>query len=205
MVPRVRILYKLTNRRGRTYGGCQWGEGVEHTASGEGELCGPGYLHAYTHPLMASLMNMAHGQYRCPLLWESRGCVGKNDHGLKVGCTWLRTIKRLPMPQISTKQRVRFAILCALAAGGCKRSWRRWAKQWLSGEDRTAKSARRNCFLHPPSSVPPSHWAALAALDFAENLPTASISALAALAAESAAFGQKPLDLIHLAEEAVKE
>lgn len=39
-------LYKLTDSHGRTYNDTQWGPGVTHEASGEGELCGPGWLHA---------------------------------------------------------------------------------------------------------------------------------------------------------------
>ena len=35
-------LYKLTDGDGQTRGGTQWGPGVSHSGTGEGELCGPG-------------------------------------------------------------------------------------------------------------------------------------------------------------------
>jgi hypothetical protein len=44
-------LYKLTDKDGRTRGDTKWGEGATHTTDGQGDLCGPGWLHAYTDPL----------------------------------------------------------------------------------------------------------------------------------------------------------
>ena len=39
-------LYKLTDSRGKTWGDTQWGPGVSHSGTGEGELCGSGWIHA---------------------------------------------------------------------------------------------------------------------------------------------------------------
>ena len=50
-------LYKLTDGDGQTRGGTQWGPGVSHSGTGKGELCGPGWIHAYEHPLIAVLLN----------------------------------------------------------------------------------------------------------------------------------------------------
>ena len=44
-------LYKLTNHNNRTHNGCKWAEDCEHHASGNGGLCGPGWLHAYPNYL----------------------------------------------------------------------------------------------------------------------------------------------------------
>jgi hypothetical protein len=132
-------LYKLTDRNGQTRNRTQWGEGVEHTASGEGDLCGPGWLHAYTHPLLAVLLNPGHADIREPILWEADGDVGKTDHGLEVGCTRLKTIKQIPLPKITTEQRVYFAILCAMEVCDDP-AWRRWAQDWLSGKNRSAEA-----------------------------------------------------------------
>ena len=38
---------KLTDRNMRAYGGFQWEIGRKVTTSGEGTLCGPGWLHCY--------------------------------------------------------------------------------------------------------------------------------------------------------------
>ena len=103
-------LYKLTDADGRTHGGCQWAEGVEHTAPGTGELCTAGWLHAYTHPLLAVLMSPAHvSWWRTARLWEAEGDVGKND-GIKVGCTRLCTIREIPRPVVTDEQRTRLAL-----------------------------------------------------------------------------------------------
>ena len=50
-------LYKLTDDSGRTYNNTQWSEGSTHTASGDGDMCRQGWIHAYTHPLLAVLLN----------------------------------------------------------------------------------------------------------------------------------------------------
>jgi len=45
------------------------------------------------------------------------------------------------MPQVTTEQRVRFAILCVLAVYHDP-EFARWAEAWLSGVDRSAESAQ---------------------------------------------------------------
>jgi len=128
-------LYKLTRPDGTAYGGAQWGEGVTIETSGEGELCGPGYTYWYTHPLLAVILNPIHAAYTDPVLWEGEGEVVKSD-GLKVGCKRATTIRRIPLPQVTTEQRIRFAILCALEV--CRKpEFVAWAKAWLSGADRS--------------------------------------------------------------------
>ena len=107
-------LYKLTDKNDKTYNKTQWGENVTHEATGEGDLCTEGWFHAYTHPLLAVLLNPIHANLSNPHLWEAEGEIGNDDHGLKVGCKKLTTIKRLNLPEITSEQIVRFAILCAL-------------------------------------------------------------------------------------------
>jgi hypothetical protein len=135
-------LYKLTDENDRTYGGCQWGEGVEHTASGEGDLCGHGWLHAYTDPLLAALLNPIHADFQNPHLWEADGDVGCSDCGLKVGCTRLRTTQQIPLPEVTLEDRVRFGILAVKKVYYNPR-WTEWADDWISGADRSARSAKR--------------------------------------------------------------
>ena len=64
-------LYKLTDGDGQTMSGTQWGPGVSHSGTGEGELCGPGWIHAYEHPLIAVLLNPIHANIQNPRLWEA--------------------------------------------------------------------------------------------------------------------------------------
>ena len=184
-------LYKLTNEQGRTYGETQWGAGITHTAPGRGDLCGPGWIHAYTDPLLAVLLNPIHANFNSPRLWEADGEVGLSDHSLKVGCARLTTIRELPLPQITLEQRVRFAILCAKVV--CTdRGWTRWADGWLDGTDRTAGTA---------AEVAEAAWAAWAAR--AARAVWAARAAAEAVA--RAVEAEISIDLIALARRAVEE
>ena len=135
-------LYKLTDQSHETYGATKWGPGVTHTASGEGDLCGPGWLHAYTDPLLAIALNPVHANIQPPVLWRAEGKVGKDDRGLKVGCTSLTTIKVIELPVIQPTALVHWVILCARATIPQPASWERWADGWISGADRTKKAAK---------------------------------------------------------------
>ncbi|MFZ1703670.1 MAG: hypothetical protein WAT79_04955, partial [Saprospiraceae bacterium] len=133
-------LYKLTDENGYTSAGrdnaCLWGEGVSHSGTGEGDLYGPGWMHAYEHPLLALVLNPIHGDIVNPRLWIAEGQIAKREGQMKVGCKTLTTLHEIPLPVISTAARVRFAILCAKAVY-TEPSWTAWADGWLSGEDRT--------------------------------------------------------------------
>ncbi|VVB50934.1 Uncharacterised protein [uncultured archaeon] len=135
------LLYKLTDANGQTYNHTQWDEGVTHETSGEGELCGPGWIHAYTSPLLAVFLNPIHGRFKNPQLWE---CIGegleKSDYGLKVGRTRITTVKRIPLPVVTTNQRIAFSILAVLEVYK-EPSFVLWTNNWLSGKDRTAADA----------------------------------------------------------------
>jgi len=156
------ILYKLTDKAARTFGETQWGEGVTHTTDGHGNLCGPGWLHAYTDPLLAVLLNPIHGNFADPLLWECEGKIGKRDHGLKVGCTSLTTLRQIPMPAVTTEQRVRFGILCAWEVYA-EPAWREWADAWLAGTDRAASAANGAERAAESAAGSAAEWAASAA------------------------------------------
>ena len=134
-------LFKLTDKNNETRGHTKWGRGVTHTASGEGGLCGPGWIHAYTSPLLAVLLNPVHADFDEPRLWLARGVVGKNKLGLKVGTTRLTTIKRIRLPRITCCHRVRFAIFCSLQVYH-NPEFVRWAENWLRGKDRSGATAK---------------------------------------------------------------
>lgn len=171
-------LYKLTTQGDCTHNRTKWGPGVEHIASGEGSLCGPGWLHAYTDPLLAVLLNPIYGGFCRPHLWEADGDVGETDYGLKVGCTRLRTLRRMKLPRVTSEQRVRFAILCARTVFH-NGDWNIWADAWLSGENRSASAA---------TAAEAAAWAAARA---------------AAKAAARAAWAET-IDLIDLAHQAME-
>ena len=134
-------LYKITDSADQTYGKCQWGEGITIKTSGEGEMCGEGYTHWYTDPRLAVLFNPIHGDFDLETahLWEGEGEIIKTD-GLKVGCIEATTLKRINFPIISTEQKVKFAILCALEVYN-EEKFIRWAHNWLDNVDRTEATA----------------------------------------------------------------
>jgi hypothetical protein len=123
--------YKLTDQNRWT--GNRWYE-----TSGEGDLGGPGWLNAYSHLLVALMLNP---NIKNPRLFEARGS-GKfcDDRGLKCGFTRLRLVRELPVPDITVTQRVAFGILCGKEV--CDdAAWNEWADGWLSGQDRSSASA----------------------------------------------------------------
>ena len=135
-------LYKLTDANGRTQNATQWGPGVSHSAKGAEDqpLCSDGWIHAYESPLLAVLLNPIQADFVKPLLWEARGAIGKREGQLKCGCRTLMTVRQIPLPVVTTEQRVRFAILCAKVV--CKDpAWNHWADGWLSGKDRSKEAS----------------------------------------------------------------
>ena len=190
-------VYKLTDQNMQTYNGCKWVLGEEKTTSGEGELCGPGWLHCYSDPLLAVLLNPIHADYENPRLFRAHvGGTSKPDHGLKSGYTKMTLIEEIPVPAISTEQRVRFAILCAMKVYR-NPGFVQWGENWLSGKDRSAEAAARAAWA---AEAAWAAWAAWAAAEAAEAVRAAA-EAAAWAAAEAAAEAE--IDLISIAHEAV--
>ena len=105
------IVYKLTDKFGQTIGMTQWGNNVSHTAKGNSKkLCSDGFIHYYTHPLLAVLLNPIHADFKSPKLWEAEASGEIINEPLKSGCKTLRTIKEIPLPEISRVQKIAFEI-----------------------------------------------------------------------------------------------
>ena len=140
------IYYKLTNQDGYTRRGekgeTKWKPGVwQKPLSGRGTLCGPGWYHFYYSPDLSVLLNPIHADIKNPILWKTE-CRGKSqdDNGLKIGWTEARVIKQIPLPEWTITQKVAFAILCSLKVEQSE-EYVKWAKDWLSGKDRTKETA----------------------------------------------------------------
>jgi len=172
-------LFKLTDSCGKTRNDTQWGPGVSHSGTGKGELCGPGWIHAYEHPLIAVLMNPIHARVKTPRLWEAEGEIAIRDGQIKCGCKTLTTIREIPLPKITTEMRVRFAILCAKEVCA-DLPWNAWADKWLSGEDRSEAAAGA------AAGAAWAAWAAEAAAWAAEAAEAAAQTAAGAAAYRSA-------------------
>jgi hypothetical protein len=221
------ILYKLTDEHDRTFRETQWGEGVTHTAPGTGDLCTSGWIHAYHDPILALFLNPGHARFSNPHVWEAHGVVGMTDHGLKVGCTSLTTVRRIHiptterrvrfavrMPTITTERRVRFAVRCALAVCSSDAGFRAWAVSWLSGANRRQSAAA--AAEAAARAAGEAAWAAAAAAAAAAQAAAAeetwaaaaeAAAAWAAAAAEAAAraAGEQSLPLIEFAHWAVSD
>ena len=132
---------KLTDENNQTYNGTTWGEGVTHEATGDGnQLCSSDVIHAYDSPLKAAMFNPAHAGFKSPILWECEVNDIVADDGTKIGCKKCTTIKKIPLPEITITQRVRFAIYCALEDYS-EKSVIQWAENWLSGKDRGVEAS----------------------------------------------------------------
>ena len=135
------LVYKLTDQDGRTYNNTQWGENVTHETDGEGPLCTKGWLHFYSSPELAILMNPVHVDFTNPKMWLAKAeGIFKDDFGRKGGCTKLTTLYEIPVPVITETQKIAFGILCALEVFDDK-EFQKWANNWLKNKDRTEEAA----------------------------------------------------------------
>jgi len=170
--------YKLTTQGLTTHCGYQWTLGEWRETSGEGELCGPGFLHAYSDPYLAVFMNPHHANIKSPRFFRAEGRGKKlDDRGMKCGFTQMRIVEELPAIEPTLDQRVEFGIRCALAVCSDEK-FVKWANKWLSGEDRTESSAS-------------AAYAAASASYYAADYAAAAASAAyasAAYATRSAAY-----------------
>ena len=197
-------IYKLTDQDMRTHNGFQWTLNKEETASGKGGLCGPGFLHAYTDPLLAILLNPIHADIKSPRLFKGTGTVSKTDNGLKIGCTEMTLTEEMELPVINIVQRIAFGILCTKEVYKDK-DWNTWADNWLSGKDRTEATAEA------AARAARAAWAARAtAWEAAEAAEAAAWEAARAARAAWAAratadvYADKKVDLITLARKAME-
>lgn len=221
-------LYKLTDKSGYTKNQTHWAEGTRHEIAKElrdstQHLCSKHYYHAYENPLVAVFMNPSHADFRKPILWRATGWVSKRDGQIKCGCFTLRTLQQIPLPVLTTNQRVRVAIQCALKKSQTE-SFKLWAKNWLSGVDRTSKTvaaiqAAVDAIYSTPAATQAAIYAiqaaiyaaiyeaahahdAAAATQVAIYAAQAVIYAAAHAAADAAAA---PLNLIAIIKRAIRE
>jgi hypothetical protein len=207
------IYYKLTTQEGKTKNNTQWGENVTHEATGDikQDLCSDAWIHAYTHPLLAALMNPVLSNIENPIHWEGKGEGEAKFEPLKCGFRKFTTLRQIPLPEVTDVQKIAFGILCAKEVYKDS-SWNQWADKWLSGEDRTKSSAYA---AYAAADVVAYYAAADAAADAASNAAkyaadaayAANAAYAAANAAVYAASKGKELDFVSIAlkAKAVKE
>ena len=135
--------YKLTNNVHKTQNNTSWGEGITRELPIRKKycLCSDDVILAYPSPELAALMDVIHGGYLPHgILWKCEGEKVVSD-GTKISCRVLTTLEQIRVPLYTPNQRIAFGILCAQHV--CEYpDWNAWANEWLSGEDRSEKSAR---------------------------------------------------------------
>ena len=200
--------YKLTDKNMRTYNEFQWELGKWVETSGEGKLCGPGWIHCYHHPLLAVLLNPIHANFKTLRLFEAE-VSGKSldDRGLKIGWQKVRLLEEISIPKITKKQKIRFGIFCALQVYK-EKSFIAWAKRWLSGKD-ISKSAALAVAWAAEAAARAGAWAARSAAEAARAAAEvvwspAWMARAAAEAARSVArsAAEKKINLIAIAKKA---
>jgi len=186
MKQEVATIYKLTDMNMKTFGGYPWALGKWNRTSGKGDLCGPGWLHAYTSPVLAELLDPIHANFREYRLFrgEASGPV-ISDSGLKVGYTNMRITEELPRLHITTENRIRFGIACACRVY-TSAEYRAWAGRWVSGADRTEAAARTA--VRAASTARVAVWAAEVAAEAAAAADAWATEVAAEAAAEAAVW-----------------
>jgi hypothetical protein len=182
------MLCKLTTQDMTTHNGCEWTVGEWKETDGSGDMCGPGWLHCCDDPLLAVLHNPIHAGIDNPMLWEIEVGGEKKTDGLKSAYTRMRIVKAMPLPEITTMQKIAYAILCAKEVCADK-AWNAWADAWLSGKDRSKEAAE-------------AAWAAAAAV--AARAVAAARAAAVAAAWAAVAAADKKIDFIALARKAIE-
>jgi hypothetical protein len=177
------IRYKLTTQSLTTHNDFQWKLNKEVTTSGIGEMCSDGWLHCYSHPLLAVLLNPIHANIKNPRLYECEVSGESKSDKLKEAYTHMTIIKRIKLPKLTTNQRVAFAILMGKLVYKDKK-WNKWANDWLSDKDRSDAAA------YAAANAAVAAYAAAYAAD------AAYAAAADAAAADAAAVTTKKLIII---------
>ncbi len=200
--------YKLTTRELTTHNGFQWEIGKEVKTDGSGDLCSKVWLHCYTSPLLAVLLNPIHANISNPRIWSVfAGGDRKEDKGLKEGFTRMKLVKEIELPKISINQKIAFAILCSIEVYKDE-SYNKWANNWLTGLDRTSKSAYA-AYATDYATDYAADNAADNAADYAADYAAdnaayaADNAAYAAYAADNAAYAAD-INFISIAKKAMK-
>jgi len=187
--------YKLTDSMSMTKNNTLWGENITHEATGDDtqDLCSDGWIHFYQHPLIAVLMNPHHADFANPILWEGEAHEPFKHESLKSGCRSFTTIRQIPLPIISTVQRIAFGILCSLE-GYKEPKYVQWANNWLSGNDRSRYTADAAAAAAAADAAAAAAAAAAYAADAYAAAAAADAAAYAADAADAAAYAADAAD-----------
>lgn len=150
------MLYKVTDSRGCTRGGTQWGPGITHTAKGDPsqDLNSDGWIHAYEHPVLALIFKSLHtdpGQ-AVKRLWEADGIVERRCGHIKCACRTLTTVREIAFPDLSLMELADIAEQASRTAGRTTVFASAWAERsvWAARQARlhSKQGDREHVLLH---------------------------------------------------------
>ena len=131
--------YKLTKSDLTCRNGFQYTVDVRAEVEYTGALCTSGVLHCYDSPEDAVFFDPIHAELLPGgRLWECEYDGPSTTDGTKRGVGNLTLLREVPIPQMSTEQRVERGISAALSVSRSD-SFRGWAERWSSGDDRSEK------------------------------------------------------------------
>lgn len=104
-------------------------------------LCTNTVLHCYEGGVLpAQLLDPLHNNFGAACrAFEVQGKIVVRD-AVKAGARRLKVLREMPLVNIKTETRVRFAILCALQVYK-DRAFNDWATAWLTGKNRSTAAA----------------------------------------------------------------
>jgi hypothetical protein len=174
--------YKLLTQDLTSYEDTKWEIGTPITIAKEGvEMCSDQVLHCYNHPVLAVVFNPIHASIYNPKLFEIEVDKIVATDGLKFASKSQTLIREISLPEITTKQKIEFAIKVAKLVYKGK-SWNSWANDWLSREDCSKNS---DDATHADAAAADASAAAYTARAAAAD---AAYAAYAADAADAAAY-----------------
>jgi len=132
------IAYKLMNQDFTTHKGFKWEIGKKETIDIRGnELCSDQVFHAYKSPELAVIFNPIHAEYKNPLLVKIE-CDIVADDGLKIGSKWQTPLELVTLPNITQREKIVFAILCAKSVSHLLlnpiEAWDKWSNDYLNNK-----------------------------------------------------------------------
>jgi len=162
--------YKLLSKEMTSYKDTKWEIGIPIKIEKIGNtMCSDEVLHCYNHPLLAVFLNPIHVNIKEPKLFEIEVDKIVNDDGLKFASKSQTLINEIPLPEISSEQRIEIGIKIAKIVYKDEK-WNEWADKWLSGEDRSitaADTAANAAALYPNATDVYANAAAFAAANAA--------------------------------------
>ena len=133
------IVYKLLRPNWTTHNGHKWELNKTQTIDKPGNtLCSDKVFHAYRSARLAVLLNPIHASYDPFIMVECDTPEIAADDWLKIGIKQITILKEIEKPELSQRQKVKFAIMCEQKVRHLRKPITRydsWADTFLTEND----------------------------------------------------------------------